>query len=280
MLKYVSETRQFGDSTTEFITLTQNSGDDIVDQHLWLFTRKDEAGRKYSVGFFLDENNRLMPKKEPAFCFFPTKENTGLNFVIHAPFLLTDSREGIRAGVAHNNHMISLLAKLASDSLVYLRDIGVEKSARLIDDSILSIIPTDVEAFSEVSDKRHISFMPFFTEIKNVFLKEAILATRDGYCAKDNACWAAVPQLAKLFTDEQLADICEIPEAHWVFVSMGRDEIQRGNKALASYIDEIVNTWLDENHGKSMNPCFTKILLKGFFKNTYVTLLILADQPS
>ncbi len=62
-----------------------------------------------------------------------------------------------------------------------------------------------------------------------------------------NACWAAVPQLAELFTDEQLADICEIPEAHWVFVSMGRDEIQRGNKALASYIDEITNTWLDEN---------------------------------
>lgn len=245
--KYVSETRHFGDSTAEFVTLTKNSGDDIVDQYLWLFTRKDEAGRKYSVGFFLDENKKLMPKKEPAFCFFPTKEKPGLNFLIHAQFLLTDSREGIRAGVAHNKHIVSLLAKLASDSLVYLRDIGVEKSTRLIDDSVLSIIPTDAEAFSEVDDKRHISFMPFFTEIKNIFLAEAILPTRDGYCAKEDAFWAAVPQLVKLFSDDQLADICEVHTAHWVFVSMGRDEIQRGNKALSSYIDEIVNTWLDEN---------------------------------
>jgi hypothetical protein len=245
--KSIPETRQIGESTAELITLTQNSGEDIVDQYLWLFTRKDEAGRKYSVGFFLDKDKKLLPKKEPAFCFFPTKENTGLNFLIHAPFLLTDSREGIRAGVAHNNHMVALLAKLASDSLLYLRDIGIEKSARLIDDSILSIIPTDGDSFTDVNDKRHISFMPFFTEIKNVFTTESILPTRYGYCAKDTACWAAVPQLAELFTDEQLADICEIPEAHWVFVSMGRDEIQRGNKALASYIDEITNTWLDEN---------------------------------
>jgi hypothetical protein len=245
--KSIPETRRVGDSTAEFITLTQNSGEDIVDQHLWLFTREDEAGRKYSVGFFLDRDKKLLPKKEPAFCFFPTKENTGLNFLIHAPFLLTDSREGIRAGVAHNNHMVALLAKLASDSLLHLRDIGTEKSARLIDDSILSIIPTDEEGFTNINDRRHISFMPFYTEIKNVFTTEAILPTRDGYCVKDNACWAAVPQLAELFTDEQLADICELPEAHWVFVSMGRDEIQRGNKALASYIDEITNTWLDEN---------------------------------
>lgn len=245
--KSIPETRHIGETTAELITLTQNSGEDIVDEYLWLFTREDEAGRKYSVGFFLDKDKKLLPKKEPAFCFFPTKENTGLNFLIHAPFLLTDSREGIRAGVDHNNHMVALLAKLASDSLLYLRDIGVEKSARLIDDSVLSVIPTDEDGFTDVEDKRHISFMPFFTEIKNVFTTEAILPTRDGYCAKDNACWAAVPQLAELFTDEQLADICELPEGNWVFVSMGRDEIQRGNKALASYIDEITNTWLDEN---------------------------------
>lgn len=245
--KSIPETRHIGDSKAEFITLTQNSGEDIVDQHLWLFTREDEAGRKYSVGFFLDKDKKLLPKKEPAFCFFPTKENTGLNFLIHAPFLLTDSREGIRAGVAHNNHMVALLAKLAADSLLYLRDIGLEESVRIIDDSILSIIPTDVGSFTAIEDKRHISFMPFFTEVKNVFATEAILPTRDGYCAKENACWAAVPQLAELFTDEQLAAICELPEAHWVFVSTGRDELQRGNKTLSSYIDEITNTWLDEN---------------------------------
>ena len=63
----------------------------------------------------------------PAFCFFPTKETTGLNFIIHAPFLLTDSREGILAGEAHNIRLIDLLAKLAGSTLLYLRDIGEKK---------------------------------------------------------------------------------------------------------------------------------------------------------
>lgn len=39
--------------------------------------------------------------------------------MIHAPFLLTDSREEIRAGVKHNNAMIKLLSELAADAMVY-----------------------------------------------------------------------------------------------------------------------------------------------------------------
>ena len=81
----------------------------------------------------MDKDDHLIPINEPAFCFFPTKEVTGLNFMIHAPFLLTDSREGIRAGVPHNDKMLQRLAILSADSLVYLRDISEEKNVRLMD---------------------------------------------------------------------------------------------------------------------------------------------------
>ena len=116
---------------------------------MWLFSRSYDRGEEYkederyltySVGFFTDEKGYLIPVDKPAFCYFPTKEDTDLNFIIHAPFLLTDSREGIRAGVQHNDNMIGALAKLAADSMEYLRDIGLEKSVRLIDDDIVSII--------------------------------------------------------------------------------------------------------------------------------------------
>lgn len=77
--KSIPETRQIGESTAELITLTQNSGEDIVDQHLWLFTRKDEAGRKYSVGFFLDSKQKTAVVVErTAFCFFPWREHLAL----------------------------------------------------------------------------------------------------------------------------------------------------------------------------------------------------------
>lgn len=52
------------------------------------------------VGFFvLDQKELKTGYTYEAFCFFPTKEETKLGFIIQAPFLLTDSREGIKAGV-------------------------------------------------------------------------------------------------------------------------------------------------------------------------------------
>ena len=118
--------------------LTQKDGDELHDESLWLFTRSYDGDNKltYSVGFFTDEAGYLKPVRMDAFCYFPTKETTNLKFVVHAPFLLTDSREGIKAGEKHNDDMIRVLAKLAADAMEYLKDIGTEKSIRLIDDKI------------------------------------------------------------------------------------------------------------------------------------------------
>lgn len=103
--KSIKKTYTFGDTTAEKICLMQNAGNEIYEENLWLFSRLDESNRRYSIGYFIDKDGHLRAVDEPAFCFFPTKEVTGLNFILHAPFLLTDSREGIRAGVAHNEKM-------------------------------------------------------------------------------------------------------------------------------------------------------------------------------
>lgn len=121
---------------------------------LWLFSRNDGKDHTYSVGYFVDPEGHLISKMHSAFCFFPTKEITGLNFIIHAPFLLTDSREGILAGKQHNLDMISLLSELAADSLVYLRDIGQSKTVPLIDDNIYDIVPYDDNNFGDVTSKK------------------------------------------------------------------------------------------------------------------------------
>lgn len=237
----------FGNTFAEKIRLTQNNGDDLFDENLWLFSRLDDFKRRYSVGFFLNEQGQLRPVNEPAFCFFPTKEVTNLNFIIHAPFLLTDSREGIRAGVSHNDTMIQSLADLSASAMIYLRDIGIENNVRLITDKIIDIIPIDSGKFSNPTDKRKVSFLPFYESIKAIFASEKLLPSVDGYVVSADAYWAAVPQLAKLFSNSQLALICENPNAHWVFVSLGRDEIQRNNKALFTYLDDLVRTNLTED---------------------------------
>ena len=246
--KSIKEKQLFGETEAEHLVLTQNAGDLIYDEHLWLFSRCTESGYRYSVGFFLDEEGHLSPRKEPAFCFFPTKEVTGLNFIVHAPFLLTDSREGIKAGILHNDSMIEFLSNLAADSLDYLNQIGMNSGIRLIDDGIIDIIPYEAEVFSEKSDKRKVSFMPFYDSIKKKLQCSSLTPTLNGCVSPENAYWADVPQLCQLFSDEQLASIVENDNAQWGFTSLGRGEVQRTNKSLLSYLDDLVRTQINEDH--------------------------------
>lgn len=245
--KEIQKTRHFGNTTAEYICFTKSINDTSRCDNLWLFSRADEHVHSYSVGYFMLEDH-LVPVKVPAYCFFPTKEVTGLNFIIHAPFLLTDSREGIRAGIPYNDKMLQKLSALAADSLVYLRNIGEEHNEKLIDDRIFDIIPVDPNQFSDPADKEKVSFLPFYEAIRKKFASDRLLPATDGYVETKNAYWAAVPQLTQLFSNEQLGDIVENLCAKWVFVSYGRDETQkRNNKALFNYLDALARTNINED---------------------------------
>lgn len=246
--KTVKETHNIDNTIAELIRLTQNDGeshDDLCDDMLWLFSRDSGNGHSYSVGFFVDADGHLIPKTHSAFCFFPTKEATRLNFIFHAPFLLTDSREGIRAGVQHNVVMVSLLSELAADSLVYLKDIGQTKKIQLIDDNIFDIVPYDEGDFTDVNSKKTISFKPFYTAIKETFRSKAIIPSSYGYISKENAYWAYDLDISKLFSDSQLAHLIGNTEAKWAFVSLKRPD--SGDLIKRNYIDSIINESISED---------------------------------
>ncbi len=247
--KSIEKVLHFDETTVEFVRLTQKNGGNseaLYDKTLWLFSRNDDNDHKHSVGYLTNDEGYLLQETHNAFCFFPTKEYTGLNFIIHAPFLLTDSREGIRAGEQHNIDMISHLAKLAADSFKYLKEIGVTNNVRLINDNIFNIIPYDESKFTEVDSKKSISFKPFFSEIQSVFKNYELLPSQDGYVSTQNAYWASVPQIAEVFNGYPLTLLTKNIHAKWVFSSLGRQETVRNKKALADYIDSITSVWLDE----------------------------------
>ena len=178
-------------------------------------------------------DGKLKPISQPAFCFFPTKETTNLSFIVHAPFLLTDSREGIKAGEKHNQELVENVARLAADSLSVLRD------EKLIDDGILDIVPYDEARFGEPSDRSHISFQPFYTAIKDKLKTDTLLPAANGKCSgKSRSYWASDTELVELFSDKQLAHLTGTKGAHWVFRSLGKKEVLSAKKnALADYID-------------------------------------------
>ena len=228
-------------------------------EEFWFFSRGNEIWNRYTVCFAVEKDSsgkdKLKQFDAPAFCFFQTKSSTGLHFAIHAPFLLTDNREGIKAGNAHNKEMVSKLAALAADSLVCLRDIGMKHGIRLIDDNILNIIPTSEDSFGYVDDSDSLSYLPFFRAIREKMSTEALLPTADGYISKDNAYWPETQQIAELISQKQLAALTKNPAAQWVFSKVTRNISNRveyvkrvvGNKCFSNAT--IINGWLPIRNG-------------------------------
>lgn len=240
--KEVVESQKFDNTEAEQVKYTFVGSDkDTQCENFWFFNRASEEGYRYSVGFLV-KNGKLEPINRPAFCFFSTQVVTNLNFIIHAPFLLTDGREGIKAGEKHNQDMIDLLANLAADAMVYLRMIGEAREERLISDNIVKIVPTDESAFSKVGGSEKISFLPFYEKILYKFQNERLIPTGNGYAYKENAYWADNEKLTRLFGESELAEICDNPNAVWGFKSLSRGTETK----YREYIDLITRTFLSD----------------------------------
>ncbi|MBY0506307.1 MAG: AAA family ATPase [Bryobacteraceae bacterium] len=230
--KRVIRTVQRHELTARLVRLASTKGQQTTEQDIWQFSRATDQGLPYCVGYAVSDG-KLRATSQPAFCFFPTKESTNLSFLVHAPFLLTDSREGIKAGEKHNQDMVENLAHLAADSLPVLRD------EQLIDDDVLDIVPYDEAQFSSPSDRSHISFRPFYAAIRDRLKNDTLLPAADGaYSDKSRSYWASDTELVELFSDIQLAHLTGTEGAHWVFRSLGKKEVLNAKKkALADYID-------------------------------------------
>ena len=250
--KIVIESKILDENTTaEFIEYIQPKAqskiNDIITQRFWKFNRKITKSKDLtcSVAFLVNEKNKLKPIKKTAFCFFSTRENTNLNFLINAPFLLTANRESIKSNESHNKNMINILSKLAGDSLIYLRDIGEEKGIRYIDDNILDIVPKE----RAITYYDEISFSSFYDRIKEKFETEKLLPTKNGYVTKENA-YLTTSKFREFLSNEQLSVLVNNNSAEWVFCSIAKnDEIK--------YITPLVNKYLtDDDFLNSITPSF------------------------
>lgn len=246
--KRVMEKKEFGlasKTIAQRIILTEPSG--LVE--LWLFKREYKS-LDYCVAFRI-MGDSLVPIKEPAYCYFPTQVDTGLNFIIHAAFLLTDSREGIKAGDEYNIKMINKLAELAGDSIVYLREISEQNNTKLINENILDIIPIQELYFRYSRDR--ISFNPFYEKIKSIMCTNRVLPTRIGYTSKEHAYWAETPDIMELFSDEQLMVLTGDEDAAWVFPTKGSKNYQQANRPALLYIRDLYNELITDSDQSLFN---------------------------
>lgn len=229
---------EFENTTAELIFIVNGSKKDR--ETVWMFTR-EEYMHRYSCGFFVNKEGNLTARNYHAFCFFPTKKDTNLNFIINAPFLLTDSREGIKAANKHNIHMIDLLSDLAGDSFLYLRDIGLQEGKMIIDDDILSYIPVNEDDFIPQNERDDISFYPFYKRIKETFEENALLPSFNDYVYPGDAYIPYAATYADLFSNKHLARICEDEDAEWVLPTIGWETLYRAKDGRADYLRDLIS---------------------------------------
>ena len=231
--------------TTSAESVAEERHDDLV-----VFTRKRNDGLEVSVGFFLDEDGSLKknPKKCDAFCFFPTKHETDLSFIIHAPFKLNATREGIKDEVSesHNGLMVGTLSELASDSVEYLRDIKDASGKSLVGDDILDLIPTRRTTKYDYKDELDLS--PFGDRMREKFKVASVIPTKSGgHVTAAHAYWPDSQEISNVFSESQLQLLTDDPEARWVFASRWAD-VNRKNGTRYDFVNAIKKEKVDPRY--------------------------------
>ena len=186
--------------------LLENSSENKRDR-LWMFSEEieiDERRFPVYVGFYIKNGKIDTGNRSNLYCFFPTKKQLDVCFIMHAPFVLTDSREGIRE-VPENTYLFSMLSVLAAKSLICLRDIGLSEGHKpLIDDALSKIIITN-----EPDTKDPLRF--FYNEFLQILQKHNLFPSRQKgiYLSASKACICTQLELRKLLSQNQLATLTE-----------------------------------------------------------------------
>lgn len=263
--KSITFTRKKGDITHELLYL-RNSG---RYQRLHMFTKpieiEDADRKKYkqyiSVGYHLKDDGDLDDEiRGKVFCFFPTAENFNLHCIVHAPFLLVDSRQQLKDDSVNTNLKIKL-AKLAAEALLILRDYGLETGHLLVTENIFNFIPPKDNRFYSIADNT------FRDEYIRLLENEQMLLGRgDQYISSQGALICRPTSMMQIISDEQLEELYadEEDEDHydeeekvsWKFL---REQTQKIYKEsyVESILDELdIDVFNGTNLATSITPDF------------------------
>lgn len=267
-----THTHRDSDITHELMSIRNNGTVDKVHMFTQEVTITDENQKEsihyISVGYFLKKNGELDDNTErKVFCFFPTAESFKLKCVVHAPFLLVDSRQQLK-DTNLNNELKSLLADLAADALVLLRDYGKKQGNLLINENIFKFIPA--KEYSYRSDNK---FRDAY--IAKIQTEKLLLGRGNKYIDSNCAVICHPISMMQVINDQQLEYLKrddEEDETKWRFL---REETQKLSSQyyVKDLLDELDVCSFD---GKDFASCITEDFMEkqGFkwAKRLYVHL--------
>lgn len=203
--KELLNSRKFDDIICENIKLHNFSAEDTKE--LWMFTRNillEKVEYPISVGFYIEDRKINTNIKPNIFCFFPTRENLGLCFVMHAPFALIDNREAIKETEPINDRLFEELAMLSADALLALKDISIKEKQMYVDESIFQIAPLSSKYVGNEHDKW---YNKFYNRFKELLANADIHKTLDGSYISAKQSLKIDNSLRKLLSEDQVSDL-------------------------------------------------------------------------
>ena len=167
--------------------------------------------RPVQIAFRLDkrlEDSGSIMKVENArlFVFFPTVIETHVGFILQGPYRTTPQRETVPADDEFNQYVVKQSASLLSDSLSYLRDLG------LLNVASYSALPLRAKDFPEGS-----LFLPIYDKVHETLKTQRLLPAHDGsFIYASEAKLACDEKLVELFSPEQLGSLLGKERLVWL----------------------------------------------------------------
>ncbi len=193
---------------------------DVAD-YCYLITERtiewpDDDGNKkehrpVQIAFRLDkrlQDGGSIKKVENArlFVFFPTVIETHVGFILQGPYRTTPQRETVPTGDEFNRHVVEQSASLLSDSLGYLRDLG------LLNVASYAALPLRAQDFQEGS-----LFRPVYDKVHEALKTKPLLpAHGGGFVCASEAKLARGKELVELFSAEQLGLLFDVGRLAWL----------------------------------------------------------------
>lgn len=203
-----------------FISLTN----DTKEKKYFLLEKLAELdARKLSIkiAFQLNEKKSVIPcPVSPLFVFFPTKIETNLKFLVHAPFYTTPARENIQTD-QRNEELKKELGKLLAESL------STFKNMKLLNVELLEVLPIDKD-----SCNRSTIYKELYNSVKDEFtsIKELIPNSTGGFSAAKDLMLLGSSDLADLLTKKQANKL--FGRKFWINKNITNDK----TKKLRDYI--------------------------------------------
>jgi len=170
-----------------------------------------EQRKQYEVkaALRMNDGGELVAEDAPTrlMVFFETQEITGLHFLIHGPFQLTDNRANIKLDDTWNAELIETLGMLVADTLPDLRERGLLKRG------VFELLP-------HAGDDLPAIFAPIRSIIAKRFASEPLIPSHAGKFVTAGEAVRGPTELRELLGDEGLAQFGDRAGKSWIITGL------------------------------------------------------------